>query len=99
MLQFLMLDAGIIPDIDLFSTQLSLKLNNIDNSMSSLSAEQQRIYKRRFRKLWRKAARKYGYFEMLQEQTGGLLILTEKSIRRNIVKRMLCELAKNYKDS
>lgn len=64
-LQMLMLDSGIIPyagypygDID---------VPTIDKRISSLEPSQRRVIKRKFRKLWRKAAR---YLDHLLEEAG-----------------------------
>ncbi len=56
MVQLLMLDAGIVP----FSgdwTPDPAKMNLIDKRIASLEPHERRQVKRKFRKLWRKAAR------------------------------------------
>tara|TARA_Y100000310_G_scaffold253126_1_gene259920 strand:+ start:1031 stop:1438 length:408 start_codon:yes stop_codon:yes gene_type:complete len=56
--QHLMIEAGIIPYskyINMFyETNFFKNSENIDDSMNQLTSEEQRVVKRKFRKLWRK---------------------------------------------
>jgi len=61
LLQLAMLDAGIVPFASggRITDEKSLKL--IDQRIASMSIENQRIVKRKFRKLWKKAVRKLNH--------------------------------------
>ena len=94
LLQILMLDAGIVPDVENSSTTppedsfLSgysgwhHKPKTLDELLTSLSSDEKKVVQRRFRKLWKKAAKRYS----LDHKT-----VRSKSERRHLVKRMLLE--------
>lgn len=60
--QHLMIDAGIIPYSKYLNIYYDLHIpsteNDIDDLMKQLSPEEQRVVKRKFRKLWRKIYRR-----------------------------------------
>lgn len=61
LLQLAMLDAGIVPYASkgIILDEKSLKL--IDQRIASMPVESQRLVKRKFRKLWKKAVRKLNH--------------------------------------
>jgi hypothetical protein len=75
-----MLDKGIIP-YGYFTPQ-----DSFEAAINSLPKDERRATKRKFRKLWRKAARKYCPEILGQDRTK-----SNSRTRRVIVKRMLKE--------
>jgi hypothetical protein len=90
-LQILMLDAGIVPDTssphdspsDDFWDWDAVKPNSINVQLDTLSDEDQKKVKRRYRKLWKKACRRYGVDPKSLKGPGF------SSKKRYLVKRML----------
>jgi len=97
LLQILMLDAGIVPDIENSTSVLSEdpysfgftgwhhKPKTLDELLVSLSPDEKKVVQRRFRKLWKKAAKRYKLDPKL---------VRSKSERRHLVKKMLLEDSK-----
>ncbi len=89
-----MLDAGIVPDTEnsnmvrsedpsLYSfTGRYNKTKTLDELLTSLSTDEKKVVQRRFRKLWKKAAKRYKLNPKL---------VKSKSERRHLVKKMLLE--------
>jgi hypothetical protein len=92
LLQILMLDAGIVPDVDCddHKSQEDVfgftgwydKPKTLDGYLASISPAEKKLVQRRFRKLWRKACKRYG----LDPKR-----LKDKASRRRYVKKMLLE--------
>ena len=92
-LQILMLDAGIVPDTSSSQSMISddfwdwntVKPDSINVQLSTLSTEDQKKIKRRYRKLWKKACRRFGIDPSSLKGSGF------SSRKRCLVKRMLLE--------
>lgn len=69
-LQMLMLDSGIIPYSGYFFYS-DADMQTIDKRISSLDPDERRAVKRKFRKLWRKAAKRLDIF---LEETGRMAV-------------------------
>ena len=94
LLQILMLDAGIVPDVGNESNRpqtdprgLGLigtvhKPKTLDDLFASLPQNEKKVLQRRFRKLWRKACRRYGMDPRA---------IRSRAERRFVVKKMLLE--------
>ena len=98
LLQLLMLDAGIVPDIKLSESYCGdpsspwefwsvKKPDNLDVMLESLSENDKKKVKRKFRKLWKKAAKKYR--TDLSSSSKDFTSPSLKARRRASVKRML----------
>jgi len=91
LLQILMLDAGIAPDVqtsgplhaeDTFGFFYQPLPKTLDELLETLPLDERKAMKRKFRKLWKKAAKRYGHNPKLMKAKGE---------RRYLVKKMLLE--------
>lgn len=102
LLQLLMLDAGIVPDISLnqslagndydpFASWSPEPPTSLDDLLSSLKPAERIRVKRKFRKLWKKAEKAYGIDLSGSSQRWETANI--KARRRAVVKRLLRDLS------
>ena len=99
LLQILMLDSGIVPDVENsysvdpeqdifgFSSWDYSNKKTVDELLSTLSKKEKKAACRKFRKLWRKACKRY-------DIDPGSTTAKSRSVRRHMVKKMLLEDSK-----
>lgn len=107
-LQMLMLDAGIVPDVSL-NPKIISDINDpwagwdqwsttpptsLDDMLKSLSDDDRKKAKRKFRKLWKKAEKAYG---LDLSNSNKRFAPSNKSRRRAVVKRLLRDISEGYK--